>query len=242
MPSPFPGMDPFMENPSLWPGIQHGLIAHLQRALGPLLRPAHVLCLEERRYRDRDGLELAGPAAVRSPLRPVVAVEIPLSDRVRETWLEVRPAGGGDTVTVLAIVSPINKRPGRGRRIYEAKRRLILDTATSLVEIDLLRSGEPMPLRGPQPDTDYRILVSRGERRPRAELLPFSLRDPIPRFELPLRPGESGPMVAVRAALDSVYATGSFDLRLDYRQQPLPELRADDIGWADELLRAARLR
>lgn len=251
-------MDPFLEDPSLWPGIHNGLIARLQHMLGPLLRPEHVVCLEERTFRDSDGTmftsrpdplvrESTGRGRLQqaersSPQQRVIEVEVPITDHIRETWLEVRSTDGGEVVTVLEILSPTNKRPGRGRRRYEARRQMILESAASLVEIDLLRSGDPMPLRGPQPATDYRILVSRGDRRPRAELLPFSLRDPIPAFELPLRPGETGPTVAVRAALDSVYATGSFDLRLDYRQPPAPELRADDATWADELLRAARLR
>lgn len=226
-------MDPFLEHPSLWPGVHNALIAHLQAVLGPALRPSWFVCLQERTVE---------PSAPQAAPCPIVEVEVPVSDQVRETWLEVRPAGGGEVVTVLEILSPTNKRPGRGRRVYEAKRRLVLDTATSLIEIDLLRNGEPMPLRGPHLETDYRVLISRGDRRPRADLLPFSVQDPIPTFELPLRPGERGPVVDLRAALDSVYGNGSFDLRLDYRQEPVPPLAGDTATWADALLRAAGLR
>ncbi|HEV2948984.1 MAG TPA: DUF4058 family protein, partial [Gemmataceae bacterium] len=35
MPSPFPGMDPFLEDPKLWPEFQHLLVTCLYQALLP---------------------------------------------------------------------------------------------------------------------------------------------------------------------------------------------------------------
>ena len=79
----------------------------------------------------------------------------------------------GKVVTVLELLSPANKSPGEGRRLYEEKRLQVLGTRTHLVEVDLLRGGEPMTMRGNGQGRHYRILVSRSERRPQADLQQF---------------------------------------------------------------------
>ncbi len=55
------------------------------------------------------------------------------------------------------------------RSIFVQKRQKILTSATNLVEIDLLRSGQPFPMVGAVP-SDYRILISRSPQRPKAQL------------------------------------------------------------------------
>jgi hypothetical protein len=90
---------------------------------------------------------------------------MPLPDEVRETYLEVRETGTDYVLTVLGVLSPTNKRPGRGRRIYQDKRMEVLASRTHLVEIDLVQGWEPMPIMGNGSSSDYRILVSRGDCR-----------------------------------------------------------------------------
>ena len=104
------------------------------------------------------------------------------------------------------------------------------------MEIDLLRGGERMKIYGADRAYDYSILVSRGDRRPRAELHAFGLRDPIPRFRLPLRPGDDEPEVDLGALLHALYERASYDLRLDYDRSPDPALREADRGWAASIL------
>jgi hypothetical protein len=255
MPSPFPGMDPYLEHPDIWPDVQNAVLAELRLLLGRALRPNYIVSLEERTYADVDGLLFVGrpDLLVRGPEQPhaaaepqsdrrpsgVLEVEVPTPDRNRETWLEVRTQGAGDVVTVLELLSPANKRSGRGRAIYQQKRDLVLETRTNLVEIDLLRAGEPMPLRGTPPRADYRVLVSRGDRRPRADLFLFSVRDPFPDVLLPLRGDEVGPKLDLRAAFDRVYDAASYDLRTDYASEPIPPIGDVDVGWVDSLLRAS---
>ena len=77
-----------------------------------------------------------------------VLVEVPRVDEVREAYLEVRLTGTATVVTVIEILSPTNKRPGKGRDLYLEKRQDVLASRTHLVEIDLLRVGERMPVRG----------------------------------------------------------------------------------------------
>lgn len=167
----------------------------------------------------------------------LVEVELPIGAQVRETFLEVRTTTEGDVVTVVELLSPGNKRSGTGRRVYLDKRELVLSTHTSLVELDLLRAGEPMPTVGPRVRSDYSILVSRGYRRPKADLIPFGVRHPIPPFPLPLRRGENELTVDLGRVLHALYDRASYDLRIDYGKEPVPPLASDDADWAKALVR-----
>lgn len=257
MPTPFPGMDPYLEQPALWPDLHNSLIVALRDELAPRLRPRYYVAIEERTYTLEPGdLVLAGradlavvgaagdtSAPMLDPSAPggvIVSVELP--DQIRETYLEVRAAGSGQVITLLEMLSPTNKRPGEGRGQYLRKRRAVLASLTHLVEIDLLRASEPMPVSGWNGRSDYRLMISRGELRPRALLLPFSLRQAIPAFALPLRPGDDEPQVELGLLLHALYDRGGYDLRLDYAAEPDPPLAGDDAAWANTLLRDARLR
>ena len=253
MPSPFPGVDPYLEHPELWPDVHNGLIAALRDELSPRIRPNYYVALEERTYLEEPGeLVLVGRpdlavverdggrterVSKQGPTPAMVEVELPIGAQVRETFLEVRTTSGGDVVTVVELLSPANKRSGTGRRIYLEKRELVLSTRTSLVELDLLRAGDPMPTLGAPVRSDYSILVSRGYRRPKADLIPFSVRDPIPPFPLPLRRGEAELTVDLGRVLHALYDRASYDLRIDYEREPVPALAPEDAEWARGLLR-----
>lgn len=249
---PFPGMDPYLEHPTLWPGVHNGLIAALQLSLAPQLRPRYYIALEERVYVTepeqrafvgRPDLAVVGHPEAEATLPPassvssVLTVRVPLPDEVRETYLEVRETGTDYVIAVVEILSPTNKRPGRGRRIYEDKRMDVLATRTHLIEIDLIRAGEPMPIVGNGSASAYRILVSRGDCRPSATLYIFGVRQFIPTFPLPLKPGDPEPMVDLGRLLHDLYDRASYDLRLDYTGEPEPPLPAAEALWADQLLR-----
>lgn len=257
MPSPFPGMDPYLEHPALWPGVHHGLIAALQLVLAPQLRPRYYVAMEERVYiTEPDQRAFVGrpdiavidssqtEAALQSALSesPALIVQVPLPDEVRETYLEVRETSTDDVITVLELLSPTNKRPGRGRRLYEDKRMDILATRTHLVEIDFIRAEEPMPITANDRTSDYRILVSRGDQRPNATLYIFGVRQPIPTFPLPLKADDQEPVVDMGRLLHDLYDQASYDLRLDYTRDPDPPLSSADAAWAKQLLRQKGLR
>ncbi|MDB9525109.1 DUF4058 family protein [Oscillatoria sp. CS-180] len=142
----------------------------------------------------------------------------------------------------MAGCSPIaNKRPGRGRQSYETKRVQVLNSATHLVEIDLLRALDPMPMFGDF-QSHYRILVSRSHLRPQADLYTFNLSDEIPVFPLPLRPQDEEPLVFLQSLLNEIYDRSGYDLKLDYRPDPVPALAQEEAVWLDELLRNRGLR
>jgi hypothetical protein len=264
MPTPFPGMDPYLEKSSLWPGVHSRLIVALADELTPQLEPKYYVAIEERTYSvapEQLTFVSRPDVAVIQPMKPTngqsrvlavpsgvpttdpVIVELPRLEEVTERYLEIRDSQD-EVVTVLEILSPANKRSGEGRQQYERKRLQIFDTLTHLVEIDLLRAGEPMMMSGGQAasQTDYRILISRAELRPRAVLLPFGVRQPIPGFYLPLRPGDQEPVVDLNRIFHALYDRGGYARRIDYRAEAEPPITGADAVWADGQLRAAGLR
>lgn len=254
MRSPFPGMDPYLEHAALWPDVHNRLVTSIADALAPALRPRYYVAIEERVFTDEPAdLALVGradvavisrsrssdPADARPARRAgpaVVEVHLPVESRARETYLEVRGVESRTVVTVLELLSPTNKR-GRGRDAYLGKREAVIDSLTHLIEVDLLRAGERMPMTGAPPDRDYAILVSRSWQRGAADLIPFDVRDAIPSFPVPLREGEAEPVVELQSLLGAVYERAAYDLRIDYRRPPEPPLRPEDEAWAEDLLR-----
>lgn len=136
----------------------------------------------------------------------------------------------------MELLSPVNKIFEEGREQYTRKRADVLRTLTNLVEIDLLRTGRPMAVVGPDVESNYRILVAPGWRRPHARMHAFSLRQPIPEISIPLQKGEDEPTLALNDLLHSLYNRARFDLRLDYNEPPVPPLAAADAVWAQELI------
>ena len=249
-------MDPYLEHPDLWPDVDHGLIEALREFLAPRLRPKYRVAIEKRTYlaepeglalvgrpdvglvRGRDAGSVAtgrGASALAEP-RPF-AVTLPVADVVKEGYLEVRDVITGEVIATIEILSPTNKKRGDGRHAYEAKRYRVLASATHLVEIDLLRGGEPMPIiekerRGGR----YGILVSRGTDRPKAMFYAFGVRDRIPAFPLPLAPEDQEPEVDLQSLLHEFYDRAGYDLAIDYRRDPEPPLTSADAAWAVSLL------
>jgi Protein of unknown function (DUF4058) len=260
MPSPFPGMDPYLERRHVWPDVHSALIVATRDALAPQVAPAYYVAIEERMYIVAlDSAEFIGrpdvaiitaPTQARPPSEAETAtavasvaqtVVLPQFEEVRERYLEIRDVQTHAVVTAIEMLSPSNKAPGEGREAYEEKRRQVLSTLTNLVEIDLLRGGKPMEMQ-PPPQGDYRILVRAGWDRPQARLYACSVRQALPEVPVPLRRGEPEARLPLGKLLADIYARAHYDLRLDYRQPPEPPLSPPDAAWADALLRAKGLR
>jgi Protein of unknown function (DUF4058) len=171
-----------------------------------------------------------------------VNVKVPLIEEVRESYLEIREGGTGTVIAIVELLSPKNKRMGEGRIAYDRKRQRILASITHLVEIDLLRGGASMSILGDVPTTDYRILISRSDRRPNAELYVFDLEEPIPAFPLPLQSGDVEPTIDLQHLFNQVYDQADYDLRVDYSQPVYPPLPESKAAWVDALLLEHGLR
>lgn len=117
-----------------------------------------------------------------------------------------------------------------------------MGSLTHFLEIDLLGQGKPMPILNHQIQSQYRILVSRSQERPRANLYAFNLQDEIPLFALPLRPEDSEPVINLHSLLNDIYDQGCYDLIVDYSKETVPALSETDATWTDNLLRDQGLR
>lgn len=249
---PFPGMNPWLENPQLWRDVHHSLISALRDELAPRIAPRYFVAVETQtyimqptllpptwRYPDVMVLERGGPAVtttLTAPAAPFVVVELPLSDPLIEGYLEVRFVPTGEVVTVIELLSYTNKLPGKGREEYLEKRDSLLKSHIHFVELDLLRSGPPMPFAEPAAERDYRFFIRRRQEPRRAQLYGFMLREPIPTFPLPLLPDDQEPLIDLNALVRNLYNRARYDLVLDYAKPPDPPLRDADAAWANALL------
>lgn len=221
MPSPFPGMDPYLEEPHLWPGVHANLIVAMQELLNRRLRPHYVADIEERVY-----------------LRPESD-----PDETHERRVEIRTVGSGKLVTVIEVLSPANKTPGsEGRRSFLAKRAEITSSNAHWVEIDLLRSGESIAIRKRLDPHEYFVHVSPVDLRPRGRVWPVSLKESLPNVAIPLVKKDEMVPLELQRALDLAYDRGSYDLKVDYTKPPTPPLPAALAKWSNKLLKQKKLR
>ncbi len=263
MPSPFPGMDPYLEHPDLWPGLHLLLISNLAQLLSPQLRPKYFVSVEVRMYEEKDAKSLlvglpdvsvlskkgqvntsnsteSQVTATATSTKPIT-VTLPIPITIRQGYLEIQEVATKEVVTTIEILSPSNKRGGKGREMYLEKREKILESSTNFIEIDLLRRGQRMPILNQNIQGNYRILVSRAKQRPRADLYAFNIQNKIPEFPLPLRPEDTEPIIDLQALLNNIYDVGSYDLKIDYTQKPVPELSENDATWAETWLQQQNL-
>lgn len=180
-------------------------------------------------------------SATATPIAQPIKVSVPMVEEVSEAYLEVKEAATQKVVTAIEILSPTNKK-GQGREKYEKKRQQVLSSLTHLIEIDLLRDGEPLPVLEIPGHTDYRILISRSDTRPIADLYAFNLSDLIPPFPIPLLPEDPEPVLNLKEILDKIYDNSGYNYFIDYSQDPVPALSADEALWTDQLLKEQQLR
>ena len=259
MPSPFPGMNPYLENRKLWRDVHHRLITALGDYLSIQLRPKYIVAVEIEVYKTTEEnimvgvpdvsvqrpLNVGNPTtinvAVAEPATEPLIVNLPMPEIVKQGYLEIIDVVKQEVVTAIELISPANKRSGKGRLTYEKKRLEILGSSTHLVEIDLLRSWQHLPFENGI-ESDYRILVSRANHRPNAELYAFNIQNNIPKFPIPLKPEDIEPVIDLHELLNGVYDRASYDLRIDYNREPTPPFTEKDAIWADNLLRQKQCR
>ncbi len=264
MPSPFPGMDPWLEHPAVWPDVHRNLISVFQELLTPQVAPDFYVRGEERVYiagllshiepdvlvvsRQRQpALAGAGQPSgnPNAPTEPAIFRLTSLEDEVRERYLEIRERGTHRVVTVIELLSPANKLRGAPR--YEQfirKRAEVLNSDAHWIEIDLLRGGARWEL-APGP-SDYVVILSRLERRreqpPTGEAWPFNLRDRLPTAPVPLRPPHADARLDLQAALNLVYDRAGYGLSVDYTQPADPPLPEGEAAWAQTILATSTKR
>jgi hypothetical protein len=249
----FPGMDPYLESPTVWSGLHNSLIVYVRDQLRPMLRPKYVARTDERVFVEGprreiipDVLVKRGPksksrTAVMDADEPVIVRVAQME--VREAFVEIRDRETGQNiVTIIELVSPWNKVPGAGRESYKTKQQEVLASQTHLVEIDLLRYGNHV-LAVPEREVgdcrpyDYLACVNRATPpRDEFELYPRRLREPLPRIKIPLADDDADVVLDVQAALAQACEMGDYLEHLRYHEGCQPPLTPDDQAWAAELI------
>jgi hypothetical protein len=260
MPSPFPGMDPYLEG-STWMNFHGQLCSEIARQLGPKLRPRYLARLTERFFTEitiaagrTRTLKSPDIAVIESrPLpRPngagalgvgTVPVRIPteIPESVLHFSVEIRDRLERRLITSIEVLSPTDKR-GEGRDEYLAKRKRILLSQSHLIEVDLLRAGRRIPMTRELPSAPFYAYVGRFEIRPETDVWPISLDQPLPTIPVPLLPGDADVFLDLQLALTNVYDLSEYHLEIDYTQLPDGPLSAEQATWVDEHLRAAGVR
>ena len=260
MPSPFPGMDPYLEARAVWPDVHASLITYIREALQPQLRPKYIARIGERvqlanisRSYVPDVLlvhTMREPSPTLTTAAPLVADEpqliAALDEAVREPYIEIIARETGDVVTLIELLSPANKI-GDGRDQYIQKQTDLLATEVNLVEIDLLGYGKETVLArnaiiAEPADWRYQINISRAGRRNALELYAIPLRDKLPNCRIPLRPPDADAVLDLTAVFTRSYDVGGYDLLVDYNQPPATPLRDAEAIWLAALLQEKGLR
>jgi len=254
MPSPFPGMDPFIEDQE-WPDFHVRFVSALSEALMPFLAPRYVARVERRVYvehvledetrfirPDVSVLDHDGPGFQRgasdttATLEPVV-VALPIPEEQREAYLYIRDRETMEVVSIIEVLSPGNKRTGGdGRREYLSKREEVLRSATHLVELDLLRGGDRLPTKRPLPPGDYYALVCRSDRRPNADVYHWTLRARLPTIPIPLARGDRDVFLDLQTVFGTVYERAGYQYSINYGATLDPPLKEADLHWVEEVL------
>jgi hypothetical protein len=252
MASPFPGMNPYLERPSVWTNFHDSFVPALRDALIGQVVPKYFVDIQEHLYlhewanpfarsdvsvEDRSGpasTTLSGPATLTAPV--VLKDAIPTVDFERIPYLEIVSREDKRIVTVIELLSPTNKYSGPDRAAFIKKRWEYLRRAAHYVVIDLLRGGPRMPITK-LPDCDYYVYLSRFDQRPDVEFWPIGLREPLPTIPIPLLPGDRDVQVNLQAVLNDVYDRARYEFVI-YQGSPEPALSPEDAEWARQFVPA----
>ena len=250
MPSPFPGMNPYLEQNDAWEDFHHDFITRAREMLSGQVGPnyyvkvevrlyLHELAEEAGRYFGRGDVGVSRsdnppPTLSTATLSAPVQLLLPAVDSERHSSLEIHDRRNRRLVTVIELLSPTNKTPGPDRDDYLRKRRELLKSQTHFVEIDLRRGGE-RPCPPLLPPCDYYALVSREEERPRLGVWPLNLRDHLPVIPIPLSAPDPDVLLELQAVLDRAYDAADYGKYI-YGETPEPPLSEEQLAWARQFI------
>ncbi len=261
MPSPFPGMDPWLEGEEVFPDLHDSLIFLLKEAVNAALPPGYVATSRNKVWvddelrrepdvalfgRDRGSNGNGGTATA---LAGLVAVGQRLTpEPTEEPYLEIVSTKGKRLVTAVEVVSLANKRAGeKGRSTYRDKQNEYALSGVHLVEIDLLRRGPHVTatplarLRRFLGEFDYHVSVVVAGVEPSHHAAGIKMADRLPSFAIPLDAGVPPVTVDLQPLLDHGYESGKYAMLVDYRDPCDPPLTAEQQAWAEGVLRAKGL-
>lgn len=236
MPSPFPGMDPYLEG-NEWMSFHAQFCTEIARQLAPQLRPRYVALTMRRFVTDTPedlaittksaniypDIGVAGRTPVPFPiggaraavLEPTLQIATVMPELISQYMIEIQNVEERQLVTLIEVLSPADKR-GEGYREYVERRTRILVSTSHLLEINLLRNGTRAPMRRELPESPYFVFLSRWQRCPITDIWEISLEQPLPTVPVPLLPGDKDVALNLQAAFTTAYDSVGYDLVLDY--------------------------
>lgn len=229
MPGPFPGMDPFLEEPAHWRVFHKQLVAALYQVLLPGLVDQYRARVVVREY------------ASQTPLFTSV-----LREEHSEEFIEILARPDGRLVTLVEVVTLGNKLTVAGRARYLAGRAEALRRRANVVEIDLLTQGLPTLefAREGLPEHDQTVAVTRGTAPERFEIYTATVPKRLPKFRLPLAADDKDTVLDLQTVVTRAYDQGGFEKRLAYKG-PLPadvKLTPETRAWVQVRLEQMNLR
>jgi hypothetical protein len=227
MASVFPGMDPYLEDARRWPTFQTQFISALGDALQPAISDKYRLRIAHRHYE----------------IEQVLFTSIQKEEH-QESFLEIRLKSSGDKlVTLIEMVSPVNRTHPEGRKRFEQRRDEARMEGAHLVELDLVLQGASCLEAdlSTLADAQYVCCVTRAARPVKHELYGTALNKRLPRIRLPMLPDERDLVLDVQALVNRVYDR-CFEGLIDYQHDPHVPLSDADRKWLDQLLRSEKLR
>jgi Protein of unknown function (DUF4058) len=247
MRSPFPGMDPYLEDH--WPDVHSRLAAYMSDALMPQLSDDLSARLEESVYIDeeerilrRPDLTVMDSGSYRNSGGNIstALLDTPLvltqSDPLRQRSVVIIDSLSNRVITAIEILSPHNKIQSQGLADYLRKREQYLASDTHLIEIDLLRCGNWLQMIGnhqvkPEQRTTYRVTVA--EASGKLSLYPIAMNQKLPVIEVPLRPHDERPRLELQPLLDRAYEMGRYH-KINYQKELDPPLPSEFKQWMKE--------
>jgi hypothetical protein len=256
MPNPFPGVNPYVEASGRWPGFHNAMITYAGELLNSIL-PANYAALIEERVELVDAH--SGPSRMRQPdvgivrqadspvivgaLAAAVLTDIepehfllPYYEETIEAFIEIVALPEQELITSIEILSPSNKDP-TGHSEYQTKRARMLRQKVHLVEIDMLLQGRRLQVNKPLPVADYYAFISRGNNRPHCEVYPWSIRRPLPRLPIPLRPPDGDVFLDLGEVFSMAYDRLRYAQTLSFGKALPAELQPADREWAEAIIK-----
>lgn len=250
MPSPFPGMNPYLERATVWDDFQMSFVVGLREELVRVAPPEFRVRIEEHRFLHErlppEETSAPTPEYRYGPGRPTDADRVPAPVTVtvgvvagdfRLPYLAIYRRWESQPVCVIDVLSPFLKHPGPDRDQHWYRVRCDLVRMAGYVELDLLRGGLRMPWLN-LPACDYSVVVSPYSLRPRALTWALGVKDRLPVIPVPLRPELPDLSVDLQAVFDRVYDAAGY-ARYVHAGDPIPPLTPEDAAWARALVPAA---
>ena len=258
MPSPFPGMDPYIEMCGLWEDFHKHLIEQIAWQLAGVAPERYVVRTGERSYlvlvksegkkeypflpdvsvaapRGRKKGAKKGATAIAEPAtedKPHVLRAF-IEDEHREEFVEIYETGPEmQLVTSLEVLSPSNKRPNsEGWDLYQRKRQSLLLGRVNLVELDLLRGGQRMPMLDPWPNSPYVLMVARARKTDACLVWEGHFQHPLPTIRIPLAKSDPDLSLSLQPLVETIYRRFRYEQSINYSLELTPSLTPDEADW-----------